>query len=165
VSRGARALGVSGSFNTAVEGGNLPQIVEGAKNDVVNSLAHPFLGPVPRAGIVAATGKQPYLVRDTDTGGSKPLPAAGKHAPLGTELLEAAKQLNSFYGNVGAATGFGNPQDKTQGNLWLKAVIDMTGLNGGAHRPDVAASSLQRERTAIAREAAVRALAERSGTH
>jgi predicted RNA methylase len=149
VARGARGLGIDGSYNTAVEGGNLAQIGEAAKRDVANSAMHPVAGPAARVLLVGVTGKQPYLVDDSDQGGSKFLSALPKKAPIGSEVLSAAKQLNSFYGNVGAATGMGGPgEDKhaTATDQIVKAVIDMTGISGGASDPYAAQQALAKER-------------------
>jgi hypothetical protein len=140
---------LAAAFNTAVEGGSPAQIAQGAKADIVNTAAQPFFGPPARIGLVAATGKQPYLVRDTDAGGLKPLPAIDKKAPIGSEALTALKQLNSFYGNVGAATGMGsgaNDHGQSVQDQLLKAVLDMAGVLGGSSNPYKATQSLRQER-------------------
>jgi hypothetical protein len=149
VARGARAMGISGGFNTAMEGGNAAQIAEGAKADVVNTASQPFYGPVPRGAMVGATGKQPYLVRDFDAGGLKPMTVIDKKAPVGSELLSIYKQVNSFYANVGAATGMGGgPKDQAQNrqDQLLKTVLDMTGILGGSSNPYATSQALRKER-------------------
>lgn len=148
VSRGARGLGIDDAFNTQRVGGNVKQMAEASKRSVANGLIHPVAGPAARMAIVGVTGKQPYLVGDTDSGGSKMLPAINRKAPIGSEIGAAFKQLNSFYGNVGAATGFAPSEDQkaTPSELILKAIIDMTGLSGGASNPNAAQQALAKER-------------------
>ncbi len=150
VGRGARGLGIDGMVNTRIEGGNWKQMGEAAKRDMVNSGIHPIAGPVARAGMVIATGKQPYLVQDADHGGSQFLSAMPKRAPMGSEILSGIKQLNSFYGNVGAAVGIvpGDDRRATWDEEILKGIVDMTGLSGGASNPYAIHQALQRERLA-----------------
>jgi N12 class adenine-specific DNA methylase/adenine-specific DNA methylase len=147
VGRGARALGLSGAWNTHQAGGNAAQMVESSRNDVVNSLVHPLAGPVVRAGVVLSTGKQPYLIHDRQ-GGSTMLPAVDKHAPIGSEFWSAAKELNSFYGNIAAATGLMSNEDPkaTRDEQLLKAVLAMTGAFSGASNVNAAAAALRAER-------------------
>jgi hypothetical protein len=102
-----------------------------------------------RAATVLGPGKQTYLVRDFDAGGLKPLPAIDKKAPVGSEALTALKQINSFYGNVGAATGMGggpNDHEQSAHDQLLKTVLDMTGILGGATNPYGTAYLLRKER-------------------
>ncbi|MGH9343342.1 MAG: hypothetical protein ACRD19_06235 [Terriglobia bacterium] len=51
-----------------------------------------------------------------------------KGAPLSARVLGVLKQANSFCGNVGAATGMGNPWNDQPGMPWLKTVLNMTGI-------------------------------------
>lgn len=151
VSRGARALGIDGAFNTAREGGNWKQVAEASKRDVANSLIHPVAGPAARFATVLATGKQPYLVGDSDQGGSKLLTVLPKKSNIGAEIPAALKQINSFYGNVGAATGFEpNPGNEkaTAEEVVMKAIIEMTGLTSPASNPNAARTALAHERAA-----------------
>jgi len=72
-----------------------------------------------------------------------------KHAPIGSEVLTAAKQINSFYGNVGAATGFApNEEHATPEEQILKAIVDMTGIVSPASNPAAARQALAAERRA-----------------
>ncbi|MGH9342270.1 MAG: hypothetical protein ACRD19_00685 [Terriglobia bacterium] len=155
VSRGARALGISGSFRTAVEGGNTPQIIEGSMRDVANSALHPLAGPAPRAGMVFFMSKQPYLVPDRE-GGAQFMHALPKGAPLSARALGVLKQANSFYGNVGAATGMGNPWNDQPGMPWLKTVLNMTGILGAPSNAAAAELALRQERAAVARAKHIR---------
>lgn len=51
VARGARALGVSPAFDTAMAGGNARQIRESAATGPINALSHPFIGPPARSAV------------------------------------------------------------------------------------------------------------------
>jgi hypothetical protein len=87
---------------------------------------------------------------DDREGGSKFMSGLPKKAPIGSEALYAAKELNSFYGNVGAAAGFEGPAD-AGGGFWdhiLRAVIQMTGITSNASNPYAMSKALADERRA-----------------
>lgn len=150
--RGARALGIKGAADAAHLDGKWWQSLEAAQKDVANSFAHPFLGPIPRALFVGLTGDEPYLtgLRD-DRARFEPQLLHEVHGTAGKSVLErplaAAKELNSFYGNVGAATGIGEPREHDTTNRWVRMTFDLAlpGLVGQAQNPYVQRRSLIRQ--------------------
>lgn len=158
--RGARALGITGATNTAILGGKWWQQLEAAQKDSMNSFAHPFLGPVPRAAFVGLTGDEPYLtgLRD-DRGRLAPqlepgVQKAGGGVSFAKKAAAAARELNSFYGNVGAAVGGleTNPHDTS--NKWARMAVDLAapGLVGFAQNPAVQRAKVARQVAAVRRQ-------------
>jgi hypothetical protein len=158
--RGARLFGIKGAADTALRGGTWFQDFESAQKDVLNSLAHPFLGPLPRTLFVGAFGHEPYVTSLYDeqdrfhpsflnaekTKGGNPF------AKRGAATL---KELNSFFGgsleegsSSMAPELFGTPK-KDQPNEWLRMMIELAapGLVGQAANP-------ARERLYVRRQAA-----------
>jgi hypothetical protein len=141
VGRGARALGITGAANNAEQGGKWWQQLESAEKDMVNSYAHPFLGPLPRAAVVGLTGVEPYLtgLRD-DRAQLSPqfypsIRGGGSSVPK--RIGAAAAELNAFYGNVGAAVGGFNESRNDTSNKWARMIMDLAvpGLVGYAQNP------------------------------
>ena len=152
-------MGIKGAADTAHLDGKWWQQLEAAQKDVANSLGHPFLGPIPRAAFVGLTGAEPYLtgLRD-DRARFAPQLLPSVHGTAGKSVLErplaAAKELNSFYGNVGAATGFGEPNEHDTSNRWVRMVFDLAlpGLIGQAQNPYAQRGRIVRQ-SAIAQRA------------
>lgn len=156
VARGARALGISGAINTSFRGGSGSQQFEAAQRDMFNSLVHPIAGPPLRAAFVLGLGVEPQLSDFRDRRGQispqffRAIPQDAKPGlpTLGHKALSLLS-LNSFYGNVGEATGLtNNPYRK--GDLWLRAITDMSapGLFGTASNPYKAETALRQQRRA-----------------
>lgn len=158
VARGARVLGIKGAYDMQHLDGKWWQDLEAAQKDVANSFAHPFLGPIPRALFVGLSGDEPYLtgLRD-DRAKFEPQLLHEVHGTAGKSVLErplaAAKQLNSFYGNVGAATGLGEPREHDTSNHWARMAFDLAlpGLVGQAQNPYLQRRSLIRQASAAQR--------------
>ncbi len=154
IGRGARALGISGAFETQRLGGSGPQMFEAALRDVLNSFAHPMLGPIARATFTGVSGREAYLTGLRDESGSKApqffpaynkkqkpgflgglLPGAfpntqprnkpGFAAESGAQLGASLRELNAFYGNLGEATGFLGEDQGQKGNGYLRMITNL----------------------------------------
>lgn len=136
IGRGARALGVSGAYEAHVLGGTKEQMADAAERDVINSFSHPIMGPIAKALFTGATGNEPYLtgLRD-DRGKMAPQFWNVTHSGgVAARAGAAGKELNSFYGNLGAATGMLSAERETKGNQWLRMAVDLA-LPGAIGRP------------------------------
>lgn len=163
-SRGGRALGIAGGYNTAIAGGTFGQILEGAEKDIMNSSLHPLAsGPAFKAGFVLATGMDPYIsgLRDRQTGERtvKFMPAIAK-LPAGVPTIaarlgEAMLNVNSFYQNGAAAFGLGekSARQEDQGDRWLRSITDVVAprLLGQTYDVEATRRALATERKASAR--------------
>lgn len=102
ISRGARATGLADALNNAQAGGGVGSSLEAGAKGIMNSAAHPFLGPTPTIGFIAATGREPYLtgLRDARTGAFGPqfrqaAPARAQGLPqFGENLMQGAGHAN-----------------------------------------------------------------------
>jgi len=163
VVRGARALGLTGAFETRQLGGSLGQQLEAAQRDAINSLVHPAAGPVPRSAFAGVYGIETYLTGFREPSGRwKPQwfpafePKTGAGLPAMAERMRAAsEQLNPFFGNLGEAlgesTGFLAPVEKqSQGNRYLRQTLDLVapGLVVNASNPFGRAEVLRKQRQA-----------------
>jgi hypothetical protein len=126
LTRGARALGLSGAYNERAIGGDTSRMIESAIKDMGNSVIEPATtGPIVKAGTILATGNEPYV---TSVNPFRMMPATDpkKHgaAMLAERGKEAVLNMNNFFQNLGAATGFGHRADEiaTKGDRWLKMV-------------------------------------------
>ena len=124
--RGARALGLSGAYNARAIGGDASRMIESAIKDMGNSVIEPATtGPIVKAGTILATGNEPYV---TSVNPFRMMPATDpkKHgaAMLAERSKEAVLNMNNFFQNLGASTGFGHRADEiaTKGDRWLKMV-------------------------------------------
>lgn len=136
IGRGARALGVSGAYEAHVLGGTKEQMADAAERDVINSFSHPIMGPIAKALFTGATGNEPYLtgLRD-DRGKMAPQFWNVTHSGgVAARAGAAGKELNSFYGNLGAATGMLSAEREVKGNQWLRMAVDLA-LPGAIGRP------------------------------
>lgn len=136
VSRGSRALGIAGAFDTRRLGGTLGQQGEYAQRDIYNSFIHPFTsGPLVRAPFIFLTGNEPSLtsLRDT-TGrfGPQFFPATVKAAPglstVGRRAEEAVLNVNPFFKTAAGAFGIGEKgeqMDRQQSNRWVRMITDV----------------------------------------
>ena len=179
--RAARFAGARAAFETATKGGNIWQMREAALSDFLDSLAQPALGPATRSAFVGLTGREPYMtgLRDREgkpgpqlmpavpdklkpgfIGGfapslSKKLPVAkpGYPAQLGAQTAAAARELNSFWGDIGEDTGLLGPDRGNQSAQWLRMLFEInpltTGLIGNAANPYGKAEYLRKERSAV----------------
>lgn len=162
--RGARGLGVSGAYDTAILGGGLKQSVEAGAKDTINSLAHPvFTGPLSHA-VFGISGYEPQVKSMRDRSGKfgfslwkKDLP---KGAGFGTALEESALELNPMVGSIVHSLGINRdeekPEDVTKGeaNVYFRSILDMAFprlLKGPVDREKVRERTLQ-EGEAIRRE-------------
>jgi N12 class adenine-specific DNA methylase len=161
VGRGSRALGIKGAVDKGIEGGTWWQMLEAAQRDMMNAYAHPWLGPIPRAVFVGLTGDEPYVtsLRDDRAKFNPQLMPAVRNPGEGASILKragaAAKELNSFYGNVAANTGFGEPaaaHDTT--NHWTRMVADLSlpGTVGNGQNPGKQAAYTRRQAAAAKRQ-------------
>lgn len=137
VSRGSRALGISGAFQARQLGGTPGQQFEYAQRDIYNSLAHPFVsGPLVRAPFVFLTGNEPQIssLRDVTGRFGPELYPAIKKAPPGWPTLEqrgaeAVANVNPFAQTVAAGFGFGEKgQEANQEgkpSRWVRMVADL----------------------------------------
>lgn len=136
IGRGARALGVSGAYESHVLGGSKEQMADAAERDALNSFTHPIMGPVAKALFTGATGNEPYLtgLRD-DRGKMAPQLWNVTHSGgVAARAGAAMKELNSFYGNLGAATGMLSTEREVKGNQWLRMVVDLA-MPGAVGKP------------------------------
>jgi hypothetical protein len=137
VSRGSRALGISGAFEARQLGGTRGQQEEYAQRDIYNSFAHPFVsGPLVRAPFVFLTGREPQLtsLRDT-TGrfGPEFFPATIKAAPGVPTIIKRAEEavlnVNPFAQVSGAALGVGHKGEmkakEGQPARWMRMITDL----------------------------------------
>ena len=110
VARGARALGVSQSFDTAMAGGNARQIRESAATGPINAATHPFVGPTGAGAVRRSDGA--VSIRD---GPARSRGAAGVATAAGgyqVVLVPASGR--------GAARGLGRSRAARRGD-WLSA--------------------------------------------
>lgn len=157
--RGIRELGVKGAADTKILGGAWWQSFESAERDVLNSAAHPFLGPIPRAAMVGLTGKELYansLYDDKDEFRPSLMNASRNKGGnrYAKRALSTAKTLNTFVGGGAGdlATGafpelFGKPPE-SQGNAWARMLFDIAtpGLVGAASSPETSQYFLEKAR-------------------
>lgn len=130
VGRGARALGIAGAYDTAVAGGSAGQTAEAAFVGSVNAALHPVFGPPARAVFAGVFGKETTLtgLRDANSQpGPQFLPAVPRGGSNFPHIGAAFREMNSFYANVGAATGLRSlePAFNEKGNHWLRVVTDL----------------------------------------
>jgi hypothetical protein len=139
--RGARALGIPAFYENKVLGGTTGQAFESAQRESMNTLAHPFLGPEPRAAAAAAFGIEAYLTSLRDRSGEfKPsfMPAIPtKTEPglptVGRRALAATLELNAFSQALGDVAGVhGEQKEDTGKSAALLSVINMSVLGTGA---------------------------------
>jgi len=163
--RGARAIGLANAYQTHQAGGNAGQVFEAAQTDVMNSFAHPVLGPAVRAAIAGLTGEESYItgLRDRGQVGLRFYPAVPpKTKPglpyVGARAWAAAKQLNGFYTegaeNLAGLTGLASPADPTRkGNFWWNLPFELLtpGLVTNASNPYARAKALAQDRAAEAK--------------
>lgn len=137
VSRGARALGITGAYEAGQLGATPGQMIEEAQRSSANAFIHPFTsGPLMRAPFVFATGAEPFVttLRD-DRGRFAPqfMPVIAKAPPglptLAERGLEATLSLNAFFRDIAGAAGFGQEaqrQEYRKANRWLRVLADIT---------------------------------------
>lgn len=157
--RGARAMGIADAFKAHQLGANAGQISEAAEKGVLNSFAHPALGPATRAMFVGITGESPYVTSLRDRGRIgiqfyPAIPPATKPG-LATQAAKswaALKQLNSFYTegaeNLGDLTGFSQPRGPAKkGSWWWKEAGNVLtpGLVGSPSNPWKASNAIRQE--------------------
>ena len=113
VKRGAGALGISGTYDAYQEGGSIDQMMDAAVAGAVDAALHPVMGPPLHAAWIGVTGTEPYLTGWRDdrskfnpqflsTVEPQPPGAAGY---LKQHVVAPVAGMNSFFGNVAAATG------------------------------------------------------------
>lgn len=163
--RGSRLLGIRGAYDAWRAGGKPWQIAQAAEIDILNSLAHPMTSsPVPRAALIALTGKEAYLTGLTDRITGAPTVQLKGAVPKGTkpglerayvQVREGLLSVNGFVRNIAGAAGFGAKatESRNQGNQWMRAFLDLVfpGLIGGTYNP-----ALARRSTALEAKAAER---------
>jgi len=135
VQRGARALGITGMFDTLAAGGSVGQGFEAALTGAINAAIHPIMGPPAKALWIGLTGTEPMLTglrNDRAEYAPQFLPHL-KKAPYGlptvkTRALGALYSLNGFFADLANATGLGSGvlrEADEKGNHWLKMVLDL----------------------------------------
>jgi hypothetical protein len=136
VKRGARALGIAGSYDTARRGGSIDQIMDTAVAHAVDAAVQPLMGPPAKAAWVGITGTEPSItgLRD-DRGHPMPqfIPAVEPQKPgaagwAKTHVLAPLAGMNGFVQNIAAATGLTNgvvPHAGDPANHWLRMVVDL----------------------------------------
>ncbi len=161
VVRGSRAMGMPGAYETRVLGGTTGQSLEAAQRDILNAFLHPASGPVVKAAFVGVTGNELYVTGLRDRSGQigphfypaiPPKTKPGLPA-LGARTVAAARELNSFYGSLGEASGFLGEDKGKKGNQWLRMGIDLVvpGLVANASNPYKRAAGIQQQKRAINR--------------
>jgi hypothetical protein len=159
LSRGANTLGVSGAFEARQLGGSADQMAEAAVRWSANSLLHPLAsGPLFRAGMIGATGYEPYL---TDASPPALMQATRRrHMPskrpfsfaeqTGMNVAEGALSVNNFLQNVASKVGLGykGDQEAEKGNRYLRMMTDLVlpRLAGAVTDQNAKAKRLQNER-------------------
>ena len=154
VARGARALGISGAFDTRMAGGNARQTVEGAVPGPINAVTHPFMGPPARALFVGSPGRSRMFPGcATSRGGlvfscypGTPKTDAFPHVGA------AVREVTGVFGKLGEATGFLPPEGLPQrGDKYLRMITDLAvpGLIARAANPAARGKILKREQHSI----------------
>lgn len=145
--RGARVAGVKGAADTALVGGKWWQSFEAAQKDVLNSVMHPFLGPVPRTAMVGLTGHEPSFssLYDDQNEFQPRLYSADRTKggnPALKRLAATGKELNSSFGGAlsSGAEGiapelFGQQRDKKDEMMRMVFDLGFPGLIGSASNP------------------------------
>lgn len=157
--RGSRALGIAGAYENRMLGGAAGQMGEAAQRDMMNSLAHPLFGPIPRAAFAAAFGADPYITSFRDYSGRiapnffpaiPPKTAAGWPS-VGRRAFAAGAELNAFYGSLAESTGMLGESKGEKGNQYLRMVVDfgLPGLVADPSDPFKRADTLRRQRQNI----------------
>ncbi|MGI8469555.1 MAG: hypothetical protein ACR2N3_13995 [Pyrinomonadaceae bacterium] len=176
ISRGARALGVSGAYDTAILGGTGQQMFEAGAKDAVNSIAHPITSsPSVKAAIMAVAGAEPSIesLREYKTGKSqvnfyKPYDIPQDSGIL-RNIAESGMDLNPAIGGILHSLGVNrkDPDKLTTGELTVidhllnlgkevpKAIIDTAfpRLDAGAQDRDKKREQVAKEAQAIERNA------------
>ena len=134
VERGARTLGVRGTYDVGMLTRRPGQAAEHGEKDVLNSLIHPFTsGPAFSGLAVMATGREPRLtgLRDPISGRLGPqFPSATSRAAPGlptatARVQEGVLNMNSFFQDIAAGVGFGHQaqyNERMQGTAGEKAL-------------------------------------------
>jgi hypothetical protein len=159
VERGARALGISGAYDTAILGGSKEQMLESGATGTINSIAGPLTSsPVVRAASIAATGYEPSLMALRDREGQygaqffKP-PDLPKTAGIGRHILEGGLDLNPALGDIMHSLGVNRDKKqeltKGEGLAFVKSALDIA-------FPRLLKTAVQREKA----RAAIRAQRE-----
>ena len=140
----------------------------------MNTWAHPFLGPIPRAAFVGLTGNEPYVtsLRDdraqfkpslmpavknpgNSVAGDLKRPAAALRE-LNPTLFDAGNAgvttFEHFLGNTKYHSGIGEKGGK--GDDWFRMVTDLArpGVLGEAQNPAKKSAFLKRQARAAARQ-------------
>jgi hypothetical protein len=165
MARGARALGIAGAYDTARAGGSAQQSAEAAATGTMNAVLHPIMGPPARALFAGITGNETLItgLRDRQ---SKPglqfLPATPPGTSNFPHLGASFREMNQFYANLGAATGFHSvaPAFPEKGNRWLRMVTDLA-LPQLVSRPSnpAAKTRVLQQQESAGRKAAAKAVA------
>jgi hypothetical protein len=173
VARGARALGIKDAVDTKLAGGTNWQALEAAQRGIMNSLSHPFMGPIPRALFVGLTGAEPHLTDlRNDRGQFSPqlMPAVKNPGGNGGTLkrpLAAVRELNPtlfdlgnagvtsmehFFGNTAYHSGIGEKGGK--GDEWFRMLTDyvLPGVLGEAQNPAKKTHFLKQQAAAAKRQ-------------
>jgi hypothetical protein len=157
LARGLRALGIMDAYETRQLGGSFDQITKAAVKGSANAFIGPAAGPLVRTGMIAATGREPYLTDVQDVTFMRA--AAKKPGFLRSRVeygKEAALSLNNFFGNLATATGIGYEAERAAktGNAALRMLTDLAAprLVGTVSDQSAKARRLANERRAAARE-------------
>jgi hypothetical protein len=140
--RGAMALGIPGAYETLILGGSAGQAAEAAEKDAMNTLMHPFAGPIPRAAFTGAFGKELYLTALRDRAGKLGpsfMPAIPDKTKPGLptiwrQALASAEELNAFGRTMADIAGINKDaaaKKKDEGNALLLWILNMSLLGTG----------------------------------
>jgi DNA topoisomerase-1 len=138
VERGARALGISGAYDTAMRGGSKTQMMEAGVKDAANTAIHPFTtGPALHASFIAVTGSEPQLQSMRDVTGKFSPTLRSAHVQqaksgagqIGRNLLAGGIAVNPFVHSITHNLGFNEQpakdEDEDNGNVWLQTIMSL----------------------------------------
>ena len=133
--RGARSVGLTGAYETSILDGSKEQMTEAGIRDSINSIAHPFEGPLVNAGFIGLTGKEPQLqgFRDSGKFGAKLWSAhLPKDAGIGRSLLEGGLNINPLLASVAHMAGVNRDDnspdtiENAEAHQYLDSILNMT---------------------------------------
>lgn len=135
LSRGLRALGVSGAYDAAIVGASPGQVWDEARRSSVNTFMHPvFSGPIGKQPFIWLAGGEPYITSFRDiTGqpGLKFFPGIAKAPPgwptLAQRITQSGLAMNDFMQDAAAYAGFGHEADEVEeeGYRLLRGGMDL----------------------------------------
>lgn len=173
--RGLSVMGLPAAYRAFMAGGNPGQVIEASIKEQLDTVAHPFIGPIPRAAFTFGTmGKEAYLTGFRDPSGKlapqflSAIPPKTKPGlpTLGRATLAALSELNAAgaaLGDIAGVRGSGGKRDENAvkintpfgfklnttaaANFVLNMSVAGTGLVSGPANPFAESEALHKQRT------------------